>query len=262
MRVCNLGSGSDGNLTYIESSNCKILIDIGFNCSEVINRLSLLRVLPEEIDAILITHEHSDHIKGLDVFARKFGTKVYAHEEGINAIKKKLKKSEKIQFICFSDNEFYIKDLKIKSFKLSHDSEYCCGFTISENDKKISILTDCGYANSEIIDNLKGSTLVFLESNHDKLMLKNNVTYPSSLKQRISGKKGHLSNDDAGQIIEYLAKNGTKQVMLSHLSKENNSPELAYQTICEYLKSKNILEGSDIKISVTSEYPSNIFRIK
>lgn len=261
MRVCNLGSGSDGNLTYIESENCKILIDIGFCCNEVVKRLSILNVSPEEINAILITHEHSDHIKGLDVFARKYGTKIYAHENGINAIKGKLKKSEKIQFICFSDNYFYIKDLKIKSFKLSHDSEYCCGFTISENDKQISMLTDCGYINSEIINNLKGSRLVFLEANHDKQMLKNNLNYPLSLKQRISGKKGHLSNDDAGEIIEYLAQNGTKQIMLSHLSRENNTPELAYKTICEYLKTKNITEGLDIKISVTSEMPSNIFRL-
>ena len=101
MRVCNLGSGSDGNMTYVESANAKILIDIGFCCTEVIKRLSLLNVSPEEIDAILITHEHSDHIKGLDVFASKYGTKIFAHQKGIDAIKSKLKKAHKMHFIAY-----------------------------------------------------------------------------------------------------------------------------------------------------------------
>ena len=261
MRVCNLGSGSDGNMTYVESANAKILIDIGFCCTEVIKRLSLLNVSPEEIDAILITHEHSDHIKGLDVFASKYGTKIFAHQKGIDAIKSKLKKAHKMHFIAFDDMFFYIKDLKIQSFALPHDSVYCCGYTISENDKKMSILTDCGVASQQIVENLKGSILVYLESNHDETMLRNNINYPATLKQRILGKKGHLSNISAGHIIEYLAQNGTKQVMLSHLSTENNTPELAYNTICEYLSSKNITEGKNIRISTTSTLPSNVFRL-
>lgn len=262
MRICNLGSGSDGNMTYIESQNAKILIDIGFSTLEATRRLALLGVLPEEITAILVTHEHSDHIKGIDVFACKYGTKIYVHKKGATALKSKLKKAHKIQFIEFDDNEFFINDIKIKSFALPHDSKYCCGYTVWENGKRVSFLTDCGFATTDTIKNLEGSTLVYLEANHDEAMLRRNPNYPAVLKERILGKHGHLSNISAGEIIEQLAKSGTKQVMLSHLSTENNTPTLAYNTICNYLKTKNISEGTDIKISVTSTMPSSIFNIR
>jgi len=261
MRVCNLGSGSDGNLTYIETFKTKILVDAGLSAREITKRLSLLRVSPEEIDAILVTHEHSDHIKGIDAFATKYGTKVYAHTKGINAVKEKLKKCDQINFVEFDDMDFCIEDLKISNFELSHDSKYCTGYTFLENSKKVSILTDLGYTNTEVLSKITGSVLVYLESNHDVDMLKNNQTYPLQLKQRILGKRGHLSNLDAAKVIEVLAKTGTKQVMLSHLSRDNNRPELAYETITKYLLTKGIVEGKNIKVATTSIYPSYMFNI-
>ncbi|MBE7074973.1 MAG: MBL fold metallo-hydrolase [Clostridiales bacterium] len=261
MRICNLGSGSDGNLTYIETLNSKVLLDVGLSCSEIIRRLSLLNVQPQEIDAILITHEHVDHIKGLDVFASKYHTKVYVHNKGLWAVKAKLKKSEQITFVPFDDLDFFIKDLKISNFPLSHDSEYCSGYTFLENTKKVSILTDLGYTNAEVLSKIQGSVLVYLEANHDIDMLNNNPSYPLQLKHRILGKRGHLSNLAAAQVIEQLAYTGTKQIMLSHLSRENNSPEIAYGTICAYLKERGIEEGKHIKIATTSIYPSYVFNI-
>lgn len=261
MKICNLGSGSDGNCTYVQTLNSKILVDIGFSCKEICTRLNLLNVKPEEIDAILITHEHSDHIKGLDVFAKTYGTKVYVHQKGVNALKSKLKHAHKLQFILFDDLDFFIKDLKVSSTCLSHDSEYCCGFTFLENTKKVSILTDLGYTNAEVLSKVLGSTLVYLESNHDVEMLKNNANYPGVLKQRILGKRGHLSNTACAEAIKELACSGTKQIMLSHLSTENNTPSLAYNTICDYLKLHNIIEGENIKIAITSTKPSYIFNL-
>ena len=261
MRVCNLGSGSDGNLTYIESARAKVLLDVGFSASEVTKRLALLQVAPEEIDAILITHEHLDHIKGLNVFASKYQIPVYIHTKGYYALISKLKNIDKIKFVQFDDLDFYIKDIQISNYCLSHDSEYCSGYSFVENSKKVSILTDLGYTNSEVLSKISGSTLVYLESNHDEEMLKNNQHYPLILKQRILGRRGHLSNISAAQVIEHLARTGTKQVMLAHLSKENNTPELAYNTICNYLREKGLVEGKNIRVSITSMYPSNIFRI-
>ena len=261
MRVCNLGSGSTGNLTYIETEKCKVIVDAGFCAKDIEFRLSLLKVNPRDLNAILITHEHIDHIKGLDVFASRFNLPVYIHTKGYKALLSKLKKADKIRFICFDDMDFDIKDLHISNFQLSHDSEYCSGFSFCEGVKKMSILTDLGYTSSEVLSKLKGSTLVYLESNHDEKMLKENPNYPFMLKQRILGKRGHLSNLAAAEVVKYLAENGTKQIMLSHLSQENNTPKLAYDTICNYLSKFGIIEGKNIHVSVTSIYPSNIFKI-
>lgn len=261
MRICNLSSGSDGNLTYIETQNAKVLLDAGLSCAEITKRLALLDVLPQDIDAILITHEHSDHIKGLDVFASKYNTKVYVHHKGYTALVHKLKKEKQIQFVIFDDLDFAINDLVVSNFSLPHDSAYCSGYTFLEKTKKVSILTDLGHTTNEVLSKISGSTLVYLESNHDEEMLNNNPNYPLVLKSRILGKNGHLSNTSAAKVIKELARSGTKQVMLAHLSRENNTPELAYNTICSYLKQFGIEEGVHIKIALTSIFPSYIFKI-
>ena len=168
---------------------------------------------------------------------------------------------KKLKFVLFDDLDFYIKDLKVINFSLPHDSAYCSGYSFLENTKKVSILTDLGYTNSEVLSKISGSTLVYLESNHDVDMLKNNPHYPLMLKQRILGRNGHLSNIGAAEVIKKLVDSGTKQIMLSHLSTENNSPDIAYNTICSYLRQYGIEEGKNIKIATTSIYPSYIFKI-
>ena len=262
MKVCNLGSGSDGNLTYIATNKVKILIDAGLSASEITKRLELLNVQPQDIDAILITHEHTDHIKGIDVFASKYHTKIYVHNKGLWALKEKLKRTDQISFMPFDDLDFVIGDLQVSNFPLSHDAEYCTGYSFMENTKKVSILTDLGYSNDEILSKIQGSVLVYLEANHDVDMLKNNVSYPFMLKQRILGKYGHLSNNQAAEVILNLVQSGTKQIMLSHLSTENNTPDLAYGSICAYLKERGIEEGKHIKIACTSIYPSFVFNVE
>lgn len=259
MKVCNLSSGSDGNATYIESSTTKILVDCGLSCKEIEKRLALLGVSGADIDAILVTHEHSDHIKGIDVFAGKFGTRIFVHRDGFYPLYSKLKKDHDIE--VFIDEEFFLKDLKILPIEVPHDVERCTGYVISEDKKKVSIFTDLGHTTTELLQNLYNSSLVFLEANHDPDLLAQNPRYPIYLKKRILGNNGHLSNLACANAILDLAQNGCKQFVLSHLSTENNSPDLAYDYITDILASSGIVEGTHIRIDIATTRPKNIFWI-
>lgn len=261
MRAVNLASGSDGNLTYIESENVKLLVDIGLSCKEVEKRLALLNVSGKDIDAILITHEHSDHIKGLDVFASKYKTKVYAHIDGWAAINAKVFRLEQSQKWSFSSAPFCVGDIIVQAFKVPHDSACCVGYTFSCNNKKISIATDLGKIDNNILSYISGSQLVYLEANHNVDMLKANPNYSNMLKHRILSNFGHLSNNSSAEAIKYLAQTGVKQVVLSHLSRENNEPQLAYEEISNILKQNGIEEGVNIKIDIASNQPGKIFKI-
>lgn len=259
MKVCNLSSGSDGNATYIEGTHAKILVDAGLFCKELERRLALLKVAPEEIDAILITHEHTDHIKGLDVFVGRYRPLVFVHKDGLNALRKKLKKPLVIS--TFDDEPFLIEDLKILPIAVPHDVDRCTGYVISENEKKISIFTDLGYTTDKMLQNLHNSNLVFLEANHDPEKLKANPKYPPHLKKRILGDNGHLSNLACANAIINLAQNGCKQFVLSHLSTENNSPDFAYDFITSILCDNGIVEGKHIRIDIASTVPKAVFWI-
>lgn len=261
VRVVNLSSGSDGNLTFVESERAKILIDAGLSCKEIELRLSLLGVQGSEIDAILITHEHSDHIKGVDVFASKFKTKIYVHVDGFEAIMSKLHRVERLQIRTFTGSPFSIKDLNVLAFKVPHDAECCVGFSIENNKRRVSICTDLGVVSNQTLENLYGSDLVFLEANHDVKMLENNIKYSASLKHRILSSRGHLSNFASANAIEKLARKGTKRVVLSHLSKENNNPLLAFETIRVVLENNGIEIGKQIDIDVASTMPGKIYKI-
>lgn len=261
MRVVNLASGSDGNVTYIESGDTKILIDAGLSCKAIEARLNLLNVSGSEIDAILVTHEHGDHIRGINVFAAKHNVDVYAHLDAWDLLNNQLIKLKDNQKKAFSASPFYIKDLTIKAFEIPHDSVVCVGFTVETVDKKASFLTDFGKSSPEILNYIMGSQLVYLEANHDEEMLHENVCYPASLKRRILSNKGHLSNVDCARITYFLAQNGTRQVVLSHLSRENNCPILAYNTVKNYLAEKGIIEGENIKVDVATNKPGKIYKI-
>ncbi len=259
MRVCNLSSGSDGNLTYIECGETKVLIDDGLSLKETTKRLCLLGVSPVEINAVLVTHEHTDHIKGIDNLCSKYNIPVYVHKDGLISLKSKITKNIKI--IPFDDFDFEIGNLGVQSFAIPHDVERCSGYNLYENNKKISILTDLGHTTTEIVNNLAGSTLVYLEANHDVNLLMNNPKYPYSLKKRILGNFGHLSNESSAKVIYQLLQNGTKQIVLSHLSKENNSPNTAYEQVVNYLQNRGVEEGVHIKIDVATTNPGAIFKL-
>lgn len=250
MRVCTLASSSKGNCVLVYTDNTKILIDLGVTVSYVEEKLNKLGINPREIDAILNTHEHIDHTKNIGAFMRKYGTMLYCHSDGYEKLIAKLGNVNIDQIMCFEDLPFRIGDFVVRAFKLPHDASSCVGFSFEENGNRFSIATDLGHYDDEIVNNLKGSKLVVLESNHDPKMLQNNPKYPYMLKQRIAGKSGHLNNTQSAEIVLKLVGSGTKQVLLAHLSEENNTPELAYSTICDYLKKYGIIEGVHIKIDV------------
>lgn len=260
MKVINLASGSDGNLTYVEGGSSRILVDIGLSCKETENRLKLIGVDGESIDAIIISHEHSDHIKGANIFSKKYHVPIYAHSEVWGSgLCDKITVDEKDRKV-FAD-DFYVHDLLICPVELPHDVK-CFGFAICEGDKKISIITDVGHTNDEIFNVVKGSTLVYLEANHDVNMLKNCPTYPLALKMRIGGGRGHLSNDRCAAFAEKLIRSGTKQIVLSHLSQETNSPEIAYNYITTKLAENGLVEGENFKIDVALRRPTTFFKLK
>ena len=254
MRACILASSSKGNCTYIGSDSTHILIDAGISVKDIETKLNLLQVNPQNISAILITHEHSDHIKSVYNFTKKHKSCfIYVHKDTYDALLTKLPSIDKRRVIIFYGTEFNIGDLTVNSFVVPHDASCCVGYTIRNNQNKISICTDLGHTTSDIIQNLYNSKLVILESNHDINMLKANPNYSFVLKNRILGKRGHLSNDAACEVVADLVRHGVKQVVLAHLSPENNTPELAYNTMCDYLLEKGIIPNVHIYIEVAEK---------
>lgn len=231
MKVSVLSSGSKGNTTYIESDKAKILIDIGNTSKYVKEKLEEFGVEPEELDAILITHTHVDHIKGLKVFEKKYHVPVY--------ITDKMYKSLDFldSYIPLSD-EFDIKDIHITTIKTSHDVEDSRGYIISNNNKSIVYITDTGYINNKYFNILSNKNLYIMESNHDVEMLTNGK-YPFQLRQRILSDKGHLSNYDSAKYLSSFIGDNTKYILLAHLSEENNTEELAYETLISRLNNDN-----------------------
>ena len=246
---CSLYSGSSGNCLFLQTSNTKILIDAGESAKKISSALSSIEVDPTDIDAILVTHEHSDHVKGLGTFSKKYDIPVYANSRTWDAMEEQASKiNEKNQKHFTIEENFEIGDLKIHPFKIPHDAANPCGFNIIHNNKKISIATDIGHMTSNIAHKLEDSSFVLLEANYDPNILKCSP-YPYLLKQRIAGPNGHLANIDAGKTISFLLNSGLEAVMLGHLSKENNFPELAYKTVVDELISNNYNENA-LSISV------------
>ena len=260
MRIINLSSGSDGNMTYVESENVKLLVDIGLCCGEAEKRLSVIGVKPSEIDVILVTHEHNDHIKGIDAFSSKYDIPIFAHRNVWQNMNYKLKKTPSKNRRFYETDGFRLRDLQVKAVELPHDVP-CYGYVFENNEKKISILTDVGHTNERILSCIQGSQLVYIEANYDKDLLSANMKYPPSLKRRISSGHGHLSNKETALMVRALVSTGTRQIVLSHLSKENNSPSLAYNYISNFLKEYGIIEGEHFKMDVATTEIGTMFRL-
>lgn len=257
----SLYSGSSGNSLLVQTSDTRILIDAGESSKKISSALSSLDIDPNSINAILVTHEHTDHIKGLGTFSKKYNVPVYANARTWDAMpEQSIKINEKnIRNFTIEEN-FEIGDLKIHPFKIPHDAANPCGFNIIHNNKKISIATDIGHMTSNIAHKLEDSIFVLLESNYDPDVLKYS-RYPYLLKQRIAGPNGHLANIDAGKTISFLMNSGLKEVMLGHLSKENNFPELAYKTVVNELI-ENKMDCDKIKIKVANRsFPSGLVNV-
>lgn len=249
-RFCPLYSSSSGNCTYIGSSSGGILIDIGISAKRTFGSLWDLGVDVESIAAVFITHEHSDHVSGLRVFASKYNKPVYATPGTLSALEKAGILNGKFEAEPVSERGIEAGGMLVKPFKTSHDSRESCGYTIAMPDgKKIAVATDLGVMTEEVFYSIQGCDLVMLESNHDIDMLKNGE-YPFFLKERILSDKGHLSNEICAQTAVRLLEKGTTRLVLGHLSKQNNLPRLAFDATFSALSSIGAKKDSDYLLNV------------
>ena len=262
LKFCSLYSGSSGNCLFVETQNSRILIDAGMSCKKIEEALDSLEIDPYSLNGILVTHEHSDHVKGISTISKKYDIPVYSTIETFEAMPLHTEKiqAKNINYIKPAE-KFCINDVEILPFSIPHDAANPCGFNISNNNTQISIATDIGHMTNSILKHLEGSKFILLESNYDTEVLKC-CSYPFKLKSRIAGATGHLSNAMAGKTISYLIKNGNlNNAMLGHLSKESNFPELAYRTVIDEIICSHF-EKNSLELSVANrDYPSKLINL-
>lgn len=250
LEFCSFASGSDGNCYMVKSQNTALLVDTGISGKKIFEGIAGAGLERENVDGILITHEHSDHIKSLRIVAKKcVSATVYANIGTWEYIKDIV--PEDRQIIFETGVSFFIGDITVKAFRTFHDAAEPVGFSFYHGGKQASILTDTGCVNSEIIEEIHSADLLALEANHDPDVLQF-CRYPYHIKRRILGKNGHLSNEAAGESLCRIIEKSKKkrQILLSHLSKENNTPDMAKITIENVLECNGIKNSQDLEISV------------
>jgi len=242
LRICSLSSGSSGNCIFVAGEKSSFLVDAGIPLSRVKKCLDVFGADLSKTD-ILITHTHSDHVKYLSQLT-KHCRRVYCSPKSLEEIQK-----QGIFNAKAFEGEIALDDVLVSEVTVSHDVP-CRAYSFFNKNAKASIATDLGVVSDEVCDFLMGSDLVMLESNHDPKLLMENKNYPPYLKKRILSNKGHLSNDACAEVSLSLALSGTKQILLAHLSKENNNPALAFNTVVANLESNGIIEGEDVSVEV------------
>ncbi len=253
MRLCSIASGSSGNCIYVGSDNTHLLVDTGISKKKIDAGLKELDIKGEELDGILITHEHSDHIQGLGVFSRKYEVPIYATPgtiEGIENYAPLGRMPEGLLHPIHTDESFILGDIKIDPFRISHDAKEPSGYRMNCCGKSVAVATDLGIYDEYTVSKLKSLDAVLLEANHDIHMLEVG-SYPYYLKRRVMGDKGHLSNEVSGRLLCDILHDNLKHILLGHLSKENNYAKLAYETVkLEVTLSDNIYKGEDLDMAV------------
>lgn len=254
LSVCILGSGSRGNAIHVSDGTTSILVDAGFSAREIDRRLRSRGLDPEHLSAILLTHEHGDHVRGVERLVRRHRLPVYLtagtrqEAAGLRAL------PEILPFACGC--EFRINTLTVRPFSISHDARDPAGFTIGANGSRIGIATDLGHVTALVREHLRGCRMLIVEANHDPNMLMEGP-YPWFLKQRIRSRTGHLSNQEAGRLLTEILDADLEQVVLAHLSETNNTPAVALAEIA------SVLAGTPIGLSAASQnLPSPVWRIR
>ena len=247
-------SGSRGNAALVFTEKTKILVDCGISGKTVESALRSIDVTPAELNGIVITHEHNDHISGVGVMMRRYNIPVWANEETWHAMSGQVGAyKDGLQRIFDFRREFEIGDIGVMPFSIPHDAANPVGYSFIKGKEKVSVATDIGELKKDLFEAIKKSNTVLLEANHDVNMLEIGG-YPIQLKRRIRGKYGHLSNDDAGKAAEFLVKLGTENILLGHLSEENNYPDLAFKTVELALDEADIKVGRDLTLRVADRY--------
>lgn len=265
MRMCSIASGSSGNCIYVGSDRTHLLVDTGISKKRIEEGLKELEIKGEELNGILITHEHSDHIQGLGVFSRKYQIPIYGTPgtiEGIRASSSLGELPSGLLHPISTDQKFVLGDIEIDPFRISHDANEPSGYRLENGGKAVAVATDLGKYDAYIVDKLTNLDAVFLEANHDVHMLEVG-SYPYYLKQRILGDRGHLSNELSGKLLCDILYDGLKKIVLGHLSKENNYTKLAYETVkLEVTLGDNAYNGADLDMTVASrDHISEILEI-
>lgn len=256
MRICSLGSGSKGNCIYINAEGQHIVIDNGLSCRELNNRMKAVGLDMMNIQHILITHDHRDHIKGVGVLARETGAMVYAPTQCFSAIKGTLGDVNYCGDNANYENGFCIGGVRVKPFRTPHDAEYSVGYRLSAEGKVFALATDLGVVTDSVLKHLTGANLTIIESNHDINMLKKG-SYPEPLKRRILSNRGHLSNVETAAAISKLAREADT-FLLAHLSEDNNLKELAYKE--SFAALQRLGAADSVALDVLDQYtPSKIF---
>jgi phosphoribosyl 1,2-cyclic phosphodiesterase len=255
-----LSSGSKGNSTYIRAGEYSVLIDAGLSGKALEQRMETLDLKAEDLNALLITHEHKDHIKGVGILSRRYDIPIYANDGTWAAAESELGKIKAENRRVFT-GDFIIGDLKFSPYVISHDASQPVGYVCYAGSKKIVLATDTGIMNQKMIAKIKGADFFVLESNHDLEMLMTGK-YPYFLKNRIKGQKGHLSNDDTAALLPALIKDNFPTVVLAHLSEENNNPKVAYITVNNALKEAGFKVGEDLRMGCAAQSKTtSLFRI-
>ena len=248
-KACHLFSGSSGNSIFIDNKGTKILVDVGVSAKRIDEALAKIGENGDDLSAIFLTHEHSDHISGLRVFATRHKLPVYAERDVIDKLRADGHITDKMVAIEISE-KMELGGIEIIPFANSHDSVSCVGYRFNFGKKSISICTDTGYITDSARDTILGTDMVFLESNHEITMLQNGG-YPYPLKQRILSNKGHLSNHACAEFAVQLVEAGATRIVLSHLSGENNHPDIARQSTISALLDAGYKENEDYWLFVS-----------
>ena len=245
MKLMNIASGSSGNVTFVGTENTSVLIDAGISMKKIEEGMNSIGMSARDLDAIMITHEHSDHIKGLGVLSRKYGIPIYATQGTIKGIGENTsvgRIDNELYNVISTDISFLVGDLTIEPHSIWHDAYEPVCYSITDGKSKASIATDLGDFNDYLVKCLSDSDMLLIEANHDIRMLEAGP-YPYDLKRRILGQKGHLSNEASGRFIRKLLNDHIKTIILGHLSKDNNIPELAYEAVKLELKDNGFTDN-------------------
>ncbi len=250
-RLCPLFSGSSGNSVYIGHRGEGILIDAGRTAKKIEESLANNDIDIKSIKFIFVTHEHTDHISALRVFASRYKIKVYASEGTMLALEKKGVIDGGFPYEVLGKNGIETLNMQVSSFRTSHDCSEGVGYVVKLSDEsKVAVCTDLGFISSEVKDSINGCNVLLIESNYDLEMLRKSH-YPEHLKRRILSDKGHLSNKDCSSILPYLVKNGLTRIVLSHLSSENNKPSIALEIAKEALRLEKMIINKDFTLDVS-----------
>lgn len=257
--ICALASGSKGNATLISSEKTKILIDAGISCRSIETKLKTLGMSPGELDAVILTHCHSDHIFGVKQIVNKYNLPIYTYYQNYNYLARAIGSGKNI--VELNGNDFFVNEITVSPFELMHDV-HCFGYSFYSIGKKITVMTDLGKITNDVLRSVNESDILMIESNHDIQKLMSNSKYSAMLKRRILSDKGHLSNDTCAKAIVGTINRGGIQIILAHLSQENNTPELAYTITAKALADYDIIVNKDVKVSVAMQNTmSEIFSV-